>query len=181
MRLRQCLNCSRLPLELLCGQALTNRDAELLRIDGSPSCLPSDESHMFVITRTQSSQLLRDAGAIGEEADRLQNGSELAADASNRAGHAKLAHVRLYSLYVIMSKDILNLGELPTRGEPKMLVEEEPAVLSLVPVQLGTETDVSLRLLHSELKLLHPDRHCSYARTCSILEAERAWCTEENL
>ena len=151
MRHRQCLNCSRLPLELLCSQALANRDAELLGIDGSPSCSPSDEGHVFVISRTQSSKLLRDAGAVGEETGRLQNGSELAADASNPAGHAKLAHVRLYSL------EILDLGEMPTRGEPRVLVEEEPTVLSVMLIHLRAKTDVSLRLLHSELELLHPD------------------------
>ena len=112
---------------------------------------------MFVISKTESSKLLRDARAIGEETGRLQNGPELAADASNPASHAKLAHVRLYPLHVIMSKKILNLAELPTRGEPRVLVEEEPAVLSLMLIHLGAETNVSLRLLHSESRLLHPD------------------------
>ena len=95
--------------------------------------------------------------AVGEETGRLQDGSKFTADASNPARHAELAHVRLYSLYVIMSKEILNLGELPTRGEPRVLVEEELSVLSLMFIDLCTETDVSLRLLHSELELLHPD------------------------
>ena len=114
-------DCSRLPLELLCSQALANRDAELLGIDGSPSCSPSDEGHMFVILRTQSGKLFCNAGAIGEEAGRLQNGSELAADASNPADHAKLAHVCLYSLYAIMSKEVADSEKGSTYGHFNLL------------------------------------------------------------
>ena len=38
-----------------------------------------------------------------------------------------------------------------------MLMEEESSFLSLIFINLGAETDISLRLLHSELELLHPD------------------------
>ena len=98
---------------------------------------------MFVVTWAKSGKLLRDARAIRKETGRLQNGTEFTADATDSARHAKLAHVRLHTLYILVCKEILNLGHMPTCGEPWMLMEEESSVLSLMFIDLSAEPDIS--------------------------------------
>ena len=89
--------------------------------------------------------------------------------------------MRLDLLNVIISEEMLNLGELSTRGESRMLVEEESSILSLMIIHLGAETDVSLRLLHSELGIIHPDGTAPIHELVQFSKSRKTWCTEVSL
>ena len=111
---------------------------------------------MLVIARTQPGQFSSDIGAVGHEACGLEHRAELAPNASDPAGHSKLAHVRLDPQHIIMFQQIGNLVEGPAGREPWVLVQEEATLLTLVFIDLSTEPYISLRLFHSELELLKP-------------------------
>jgi hypothetical protein len=58
-------------------------------------------------------------------------------------------------LDVVVVEKSLDLGHGPARGEPRMLVEEESAMLPLMFIDLGAEANIPLGVLHAELEFLH--------------------------
>ena len=106
---------------------------------------------------TCASQLTSDAKTIREKAGWLEHGSKFAAHTAYSAEHAKLAHVCLHTLHVVVVEKLVNLGHGPAGCETRVFVRKVSSVLPLVLVDLGAEADIPLGLLHAQLELLHPE------------------------
>ena len=116
-----------------------------------------DERDVDVVSRAQPCEFASDAGTVREESCRFEHRPKFTAHASNPADHAKLAHVGLHALDVVVLEKFLDLRHGPAGCQPRVLVDEESAVLPLMLIDLSAEAHVPLGLLHPELEFLHPE------------------------
>ena len=111
---------------------------------------------MFMVSGAKLCQFSRYAWAIGHEPSWLEHWSKLTVDPANPGRHTALAHMGLDSLNVIVRHQLLDNIQSPAGRQPWVLMKKEPPMFPLVLIDLGTESDIALGLLHPELELLHP-------------------------
>ena len=109
-----------------------------------------------MVSRAQTCELASDAGTVREESCPFEHRPKFTAHASNPADHAKLAHVGLHALDVVVVEELLDLRHGPAGCQPRVFVDEESAVLPWMFIYLSAEANVPLGLLHPELEFLHP-------------------------
>ena len=150
------LDSTGLVLADLRGDALAYGTAKPVRIHRCAGSAAAHKRNVLVVARATSCKLARDARAVREEARGLEHRSHLTTDPADPCDHPKLAHVGSYKSDIIAPDKLVDAVERPTRGKPRVLVEEVAALLTLMFVHTGAEPDVSLGPLNSELELLHP-------------------------
>ena len=132
---------------------------------------------MLVVSIAAFAQFPRYAMGVCEESRWFQDRPKWATDRPRAARHAELAHVCPDSLDVWLFHEALDLFQVPARGEPRVLMKEEPSLAALVLIQLHAEAHVPLRLFDALMEFGHPHVVVPVHVLVQLLEPreERAW------
>ena len=85
---------------------------------------------------------------VGHKPGGLHDRPQCRSLAANVRGHSELAHVGEYASHIGTGHQLLDAWKAPAGGQVRVLMQEVLPVVNLVLVDLRTEFDIPLRLVH---------------------------------
>ena len=127
--------------------------------------------NMLVISGTKAIQLFGNVYGVGHETCGLKYRPLCRSNLAHWSCHTELTHMGLDALDVVVGEQLVHEVEVPTRGQPGVLMQKISVLLSLVVADVHTELYVPLRLLHPEIELSHPLLAVPIHELVKLLEA----------